>query len=379
MIEPDDGGRAALRVFAVAALAMAGFVFSITPLAGAFDDKLLDREWSVLRRFAVKPAPDDIIVVGIDPATVEAIAAPPGLWHEPLGLALARIAAARPRAMGLDYPLPERSFEAIRPGLDRALVAGLAAAARNGPFVAALNIDARTRSARRIHTPFLALLGDARLGIGLLARDDDGVTRRFSLVLPTEDGGFPTFAGRLCRALSKECGDGLIDYSLGAPVRYVSMKSVLEVQDPSVLERLFRDRIVLVGEAMPYADRVAVPVNLAAWEGAARDSPAIVVHAQSLRTALASAPQEAARPLSVLLLPLAALLFLIRDWRIALAALVLAAVVTLAGALGALRAGLFVAVAPVLATLFMAWLARAAAAYRSRRRTAEAPNIRHST
>ena len=379
MIETDDGGRAALRAFAVAALALAGFAFSITPLAGALDNRLLDREWALLRSFAPKPAPDDIIVVGIDPATVEAIAAPPGLWHEPLGLALARIAAARPRAIGLDYPLPERSFDAIRPGLDRALFVGLAAAARNGPFVAALNIDARTRSARRVHTPFLALLGDARLGIGLLARDDDGVTRRFSLVLPTEDGGFPTFVGRLCRALSRECNDGLIDYALGAPLRYVSLKSVFETQDVALLDRLFRDRIVLVGEAMPYADRVAVPVNLAAWEQAARDSPAIVVHGLSLRTALASAPREASRPLSVLLLSLAALLFLIRNWRIALAVTALAALAVVAGATAALRGGLFGSMAPELATLIAACLARATVAYRARRRTPGAPNIRHSS
>lgn len=379
MTEADDGASAALRAVAVAALALAGFVFSLTPAAGALDDKLLDRQWAFLRKFAPKPAPDDIIVVGIDPATVDAIAAPPGLWHEPLGLALARIAAVRPRAIGLDYPLPERSFEAIRPGLDRALFAGLAAAARSGPFVAALNIDARTRSARRIHTPFLALLGDSRMGVGLLARDEDGVTRRFSLVIPTEDGGFPTFVGRLCRALSKQCSDGLVDYSLGAPLRYVSLKAVLETEDAELLSRLFRDRIVLVGEAMPYADRIAVPVNLAAWETAAGDSPSIVVQAQSLRTALASAPREAAKPLTVLLLSLAALVFLFRDWRVALAAVALGGVAAFAGATFALRSGLFVGVGPVLATLLLAGAARAAFAWRARRRTPGAPNIRHST
>jgi CHASE2 domain-containing sensor protein len=379
MTEADDGASAALRAFAVAALALAGFVLSLTPLASALDDKLLDREWAFLRKFAPKPAPDDIIVVGIDQATVDAIAAPPGLWHEPLGLALTRIAAAKPRAIGLDYPLPERSFDSIRPGLDRALFVGLGAAARNGPFVAALNIDARTRSARRIHTPFLALLGDARMGVGLLARDDDGVTRRFSLVIPTEDGGFPTFAGRLCRVLSKQCSDGLIDYALGAPLRYVSLKKVLETEDTELLGRLFRDRIVLVGETMPYADRIAAPVNLAAWEAAASDSPSIVVQAQSLRTALAAAPREASKPLSVLLLSLAALVFLLRDWRVALAATALAGVAAFAGATFALRAGLYVGVAPVLATLLLAALARAAMAWRARRRTPAAPNIRHST
>ncbi|MEP7068864.1 MAG: CHASE2 domain-containing protein [Usitatibacter sp.] len=377
MTEADDGGRAALRAFAVAALALAGFALSLTPLSSALDDRLLDREWQLLRRFAPKPAPDDIIVVGIDPASVESIPAPPGLWHEQLGLALARIASAKPRAIGFNYPLPERSYDAIHPGLDRALLVGVAAAVRNGPFVAALNIDARTRSARRIHTPFLAALGDSRLGIGLLARDDDGVTRRFSLAIPTEDGSFPTFAGRLCRALSKECGDGLIDYSLGPALRYVPLRKVLETPDLTLLERLFRERIVLVGEVQPYADRIAAPVNLAGWEGPGRDSPAIVVHAQSLRTALASAPQEASRPLAVLLLSIAALAFLIRDWRVAFVAAGFAAVVAIVGALAALRSGLYIALAPALATLALATLARAATAWRARR-TSGTRNIRHS-
>ena len=116
---------------------------------------------------------------------------------------------------------------------------GLAAARENGPFVATLSIDARTRGARRIHTPFLALLQEERLGIGLLARDADGVTRRFSAALPTEDGAFPTFAGRLCRALERGCGDGLIHYALGKPFAYVPMHQVLETTDPAWLERAF--------------------------------------------------------------------------------------------------------------------------------------------
>jgi CHASE2 domain-containing sensor protein len=361
MLPPDDGGRTAMRVFAVAAVALAGFLFSLTPACRNLDDALLDVEWRVLRRLDPLPAPDDIIVVGIDPATVAAIPEPPGLWHASLGLALARIASAKPRAIALDFPLPERSFDGIVPNLDRALLVGLAAAAQNGPFVATLNIDARTRSARRIHAPFLALLGEARLGIGLLARDADGVTRRFSLLIPTEDGGFPTLAGRMCRALSKECGDGLVNYALGPPLKYVPLKSVIHTQDTVYLDKLFRDRIVLVGETQPFGDRVAVPVNLAGWEPAgARDSPAIVVHAQSLRTALlAAAPREASRPLIVLLVLAAALLYLMRDWRLALAALAVVAVLVLSGAILALRGGLYIPVAPVLATLALAWVARA--------------------
>jgi adenylate cyclase len=375
MDEPDDGGRAAMRGFAVAAIALAGLLFSFTPLSRSLDDSLLDREWRILRKFDPRPAPDDILIIGIDPASVNEIPEPPGLWHEPLGRVLARVAAAKPRAIGLDFPLPDRSYDSVRPGVDRTLLVGLAAAVQNGPFIAILNIDARTRSARRIHAPYLALLGESRLGLGLASRDADGVTRRYSLLVPTEDGGFPTLAGRMCRALSKSCGDGLINYALGPPLRYVSFKNVLELDRP-MLERLFRDRIVLIGETQPFSDRLAVPINLAGWEPIERDSPGVVVHAQTLRTALmAAAPNEASRPLAVLILSLTALTFLVREWRMALATGLLGAVLLCAGALVSLRAGLYVPIVPALGTLLLACAARVIVALRDKRR---APNIPHS-
>jgi CHASE2 domain-containing sensor protein len=378
MVEPVDGGRAASRAFAITAIAIAGFLLSLAPFTSALDDKLLDAEWRLLRKLDVRPAADDVIIVGIDPASVNAIAAPPGLWHEPIGRALARIAAAKPRAIGLDFPLPDRSYDAIHPGLDRVLFAGLAAAVENGPFVVTLSIDPQTRSARRIHTPFLALLGDSRLGIGLTAHDDDGVTRRFSLMIPTEDGGFPTLAGRLCKALSAKCSDGLIDYALGPPFRYVSFYDVLSIEDPMLMKQFFRDRIVLIGETQPYGDRVAVPLNLAGWEPPRGDSPGIIVHAVSLRTALTgAAPQEALRPVILLLVFIAALPFLVRDWRLALATAALCAICAFAGAILALRSGLFVPIAAALETLAVAWAACVILAWRARR--PHSRNIQHSS
>jgi hypothetical protein len=226
----DDGGSA-MRAIAVAALALAGLAFSLTPVAAYLDNTLLDAAWRILRRLDRSPAPDDIVIVGIDEASVAAIAEPPGLWHAALGQALSRLAGARPRAILFDFPLPDRSYDSVKPGVDRALFAGLAAALDTTPFVAALNIDPRTRSARNIHRPYLALLGEPRLGLGLVARDADGVARRFSLLVPTDDGGFPTVVGRLCRQLRVECVDGLIHYSLGKPFTYVPLKSLLQMSD----------------------------------------------------------------------------------------------------------------------------------------------------
>ena len=363
MDSAERGEAAPTRGFAVVALALAGLAFSFTPLADRIDLALLDAQWRTLRKFEVRPAPDDIVVVGVDEATVARVREPPGLWHEPLGKALARIASARPRAIGLDVALPERSFDDTRPGMDRVLMLGLAAARENGPFVATLSIDARTRGARPIHPPFLAMLREERLGIGLLARDADGVTRRFSVALPTEDGAFPTFAGRLCRALARACGDGLIHYALGKPFAYVPMHQVLETTDPAWLERAFRDRIVMVGETLPFTGRIDVPVDYAGWEPPSRDAPAIVVHAQSLRTALLdAAPREASRPLAMILAGLGALLFLMRDWRLAGVTGLLAAAGFFAAAVLALRAGLALPLAPALGTLLAAWIALAATA-----------------
>jgi len=348
--------------FALAAIALAGFLFSLTPFAERLDDAMLDVEWALLRKFAPKPAPDEIIIVGVDDASARSIGLPPGLWHEPVGRALERIAAARPRAIGIDFALPERSYESFHAGLDRPLIEGLVAARRNGALVASLTIDSRTRAARTIHAPFLAVLGEQGLGIGLLGRDADGATRRFSLAIPTEDGAYPTLAGRLCRALSKSCSDGLIDYAAGAPFRYVPLRDVLATRDEQFLSKLFRERIVLVGDVRA-ADRVAVPVNLAGWEDGGRVTPGVVVHAQSLRTALAGAPVEAARPISVLVLTLAALLVLMKDWRLALVTAALGTVAFVAVATFSLRSGVHIGVTAAILTLFASavasrWVAR---------------------
>jgi adenylate cyclase len=355
MERPRDGSEAVTGAFAVLALAAAGFAFSFTPLATRLDASILDREWAVLRAAGPRPAPDDIVIVGVDEASVRAVPEPVGAWNEPLGEVLVRIASAQPRAIALALPLPDRSLDALRPGLDRALLWGFAAARRNGPFVAALTIDARTRSARPIFPPYLAVVGEQGLGIDLWPRDADGVTRRFTLAIPTQDGGYPTLDGRLCALLSGKCNDGLIDFALGAPFRYVPFGQVLAMRDADRGRALFHDRIVLIGDAQRYTDRIAAPFNLASWEPAGADTPGIVAHAQALRTALlGAAGGEAARPISMLLVVAAALLLGVRRPRLVAVGVGLGAVALFAVAVVALRGGTFLPVAPALATLLAA-------------------------
>jgi len=348
MDHPEEGAGAAMAALLAALLALAGVAFSFAPLAERLDAWLLDRQWSVL--------------------SVAAIPQPLGVWNEPLGEVLVRIASAGPRAIALAVALPDRSLDALHPGLDRALLVGLAAARRNGPVVAAISIDARTRAARPIYPPYLAVLGEDGLGIDLMPRDVDGVTRRFSLAIPTEDGGFPTFAGRICMRVARHCGDGLIDFTLGAPLRYIAFHEVLAMRDAARVRELFADRIVLVGTAQRYAERIAVPFALAAWEPGARDVPGIVAHAQALRTALAgTAPQEVSRALPALLAMLAALPVLARRRRTALAAAGVGLVFLAALAVVALHGGRFVAVGSAMVTLVAAAAVSTYRAWRSGR------------
>ena len=365
MPRDDDGGRSATRALAVAALALAGLGFSVTPWCDRLDNALLDLQWQVLKRIDGRPAPDDIAIVGIDEASVRAIPEPPALWHVALGTALARVAAARPRAIALDFPLPERSYDGIKPGLDRALFDGLATAVETVPFVAALNIDPRTRGARLIHKPYLALLGESRLGLNLAARDPDGVARRFSLLIPTEDGGFPTMEGRLCRALKAECAEGLVHFALGKPYTYVPFRNVLAMTDEELPRRLFRDRIVIIGEAQAFGGRIEVPVNPAGWETESGSTPGVVLRAQTLRTALAgAAPREAPAPLRGLVITAAALLVLMRDWRMAALTGLLATLAATVASVTALRAGFYLPLGGLVATLLAAVAARAVLARR---------------
>jgi len=217
-------------------------------------------------------------------------------------------------------------------------------------------------AAREIHEPYLALLGESRLGLGLIARDPDGRVRRYSLLVPTEDGGFPTVVGRLCRTLKAGCTEGLVHFALGKPFTYVPLKNLLDMQDETLARRLFRDRIVLFGDTQPFTGRVEAPVNLAAWETEGGDTPAIVLQAQILRTALlGAAPREAARPLVVLLVAVAALLVLIEDWRMAAIAALAALLFGAAADVAALRSGVFVPPGAIVATLLAAVVLRAVA------------------
>ena len=355
----DDSPQPFTAWLGVAAIAIAGLALGLTPVAERLDLLALDASFGIIRAAGAKPAPDDIVIVGLDEATTRAVKEPLGIWHEPLGALLKKIASARPRAIGLDLVIADRSYESIRPGLDLALLEGLVAARDAAPFVLGLGIDARGE-ARPIHPPFVAVVGVQRLGLVVLGRDPDGVTRRFAPALPTEDGSFPTFFGRLCATLAKDCRAGLVDYALGPMYRYVPMQRVLEMTDEKGLARLFAGRIVLVGETQRFTDRIAQPVNLAGWEQGRSDAPGVLAHAQALRTAMHGHMIATAGPAFVMLLTaIAALLFLVRDWRLAFVGALLVSIAFATTSVVALRAGWYLPVMAAILTALLAATARA--------------------
>ena len=303
------------------ALITVGVMLAWVPAIRAIDLALLDAKFALLARLAPIPARDGIAIVGIDEASLDELAEPIALSHRTLGDALAALARARPRAVGLDVVLPDRSYDAFAPGADQALITGVVALRRVAPVVLGLAVRA-DGTPRPVHAPLIAAAG--RAGFAVLPQDDDGRIRRYDEQLDAGGGVVPTLVGEMARVLGTVPERGLIQYALGEGYGYVPLRDLLrwaaDGRDDELALR-FGGRPVLVGAVLPFEDRKRQPVPLARWERTL-DVPGVLVHAQALRTALAGATvREAPWPVTLALLVVAASLWFVRDWRWRLAAL----------------------------------------------------------
>jgi class 3 adenylate cyclase len=264
-----------------------GTLVHVLALAGAADLKLLDGGFALLRHVAPKAAPTPIAIVGIDEATLAAFPEPIALWHRNLGDILRALASVRPRAVGIDMELPERSYDFVRPGSDRELLAALLALRASAPLVIALGVG-QTGRVRAPHAAFLAAAGEAGSGLAVYPLDADQRVRRFDERVGEAGDAVPTFAGVMARRLGATAHAGWIDFSAGAAFEYVPAHTVHDwarnarMQD---LERAFAGRVVLIGSVLPFVDRHPLPVPLAAWESG-RAAPGVLLHAQALRSLL---------------------------------------------------------------------------------------------
>lgn len=268
-----------------------GFAFRLSPWAGWLDDKALDQQFRLLRSLAVKPAAQEVIVVGIDNDTFNALPEPMALWHPHIGKLFLAMSAAPAAAVSLDIVLPERSYNFLVPGYDRQLLSGLVALKGKVPVFLGQTVD-DTGHLRNLFPPLISLAGQDALGMVLIRPDGDGTVRRYQRYVAFGDTQILTLVGGMAEAFDLDMRDeGLIDYSVGEAMHYVSLQDVLawqEAGDTVRISETFVNRFVFFGAVLPFSDRHDVPVRLAAWEPDSYHVPGVLIHAQALRSVQSS-------------------------------------------------------------------------------------------
>jgi class 3 adenylate cyclase len=267
-----------------------------SPLADA-ERFAFDHQMRWLRALHPRPLADDVVVVGIDDDTEEEFTEPVALWHRHFAQVLHALARAKPRAVGVDIVLPERSFDRILPGSDLAMMRGLLDLKRSTVLVYVQTVDSRARIVP-VQPNYRNIVAPENLGIDQQLRDPDGVSRAFGPLRDREGEVVPTLVSQILRGIGVRAAEGYIDYSLGAPLDYVPIHKVKDMDDGALRAR-FGGRVVLVGTLIGSVDRWRLPVKLLAHdpgrraaeeedpEGrAAYNQPGVLVHLQALRSHL---------------------------------------------------------------------------------------------
>ncbi len=356
-----DGRIRQLGLAGVLAVGAAAAAFALSHPVTSLDLRFLDAQFAYSRGEGAPAGDDRVVVVGIDQRTVKAIDEPMSLWHARFGQFLAGLRVAKPAVIGLDVVLPDRSYEAVAPGLDSALVRGLILSRPAFPTLLAKSVDEGGQP-RPIYPAFVTAAG-TEPGYALWTPDDDGVFRRFDERLGERGEEVPTLAGQVVRALGKKPLPGYIDYGHGPAFDYVPFIDVLrsvEAGDTKGLRARFEGKVVFVGVVLPLLDMVRLPVALAAWGPTAESTPGVLLQAQAVRAMLADrileeTPAHLVAGLALLAALLAGLTGLPLAG-IAITALVVAAAVFASAA--QYRVGVFLPVTTIALAALAAWVVR---------------------
>ena len=288
-----------------------------------------------------RSAPEDIVVVGLDGASLREIGLRTPYPRSIHARLLERLTAGGARAVAYDFQFHGTTVESEDERL-------LEAIARTPRLVLATH-DVRGAPLRIPAGEDPGALG-ARVGNVGLITDSDGTIRR----APYTGQQAPSFAPQLVRALGHEVGPeefpALIDYR--GPPRTFRTFPFAGVLDGDVPAETFRDRIVVVGATDPIEkDTFQTPTS-------DKFMPGAEIHANAIATILAGFPlQRAPRWLDVLLVAvMAALVPLVtvgRSLKEGIAAAVVALAGFLVGAQLAFGAGHVLAVMPPLLALVL--------------------------
>jgi adenylate cyclase len=349
--------RRAIGFVLVFAAALAAHELRLTQ---TLEYSLLDREFTRLRETWPRPAPQNVVVVGIDEKSLTAAAEPFALWHPHLGRFFAAMAEAGPSVLGVDIVLPTHSYHELLPQYDQKLLAGVEALRGKAPLVLAQTVDEQGNF-RRIFPSLVSMAGADAFGSVVVCADDDNAVRRYGGTDCDRNAKLGRFAEKVAKHLGRDGPwRGWIDYTLGEPITYVPFHQVMQWidKDPEMLRRTFGGRPVLLGVNLRFEDRVRVPVPLAALEPLRLRVPGVMLQAQVLRSMLNNGLiQAAAAPLQWALLLAAALFWFGHGWIKAVAlALFLPGVYGLALLL--LWRGVHLEIAVVMLTAIGAYLAR---------------------
>lgn len=340
-----------------------GCLFQFSVLGERFDESLIDTHTRLLRHFFPRPLARDVVVVGVDEASAQFFKEPRSLWHRHLGDFLKGVSQGGATVVGLDWVLPDRSYNDILAGGDEALMTGILAARKKMPVVLAITVDSQGK-VRPILRKYELVAGEGGTGLALFPPDHDKAVRRFDESLNDNGPPVPTLVGQMVRKLGGVPGRGIIDYSVGEAFRPVPLHQVVEwvrAGDQARLLATFSGRPVLLGSVMPAEDRMLQPVNLLMGEDEGHLSPGVLAHAQTLRSVLGSG---LVKPLPVWLGLV--LMALTAGWfaaglpaRRALAAFLLGSVLLFVVSLGLFRLGSFLPLSGLFFCTFVALAGRA--------------------
>ena len=341
--------------------ALALGLMSTNALRG-LDLALYDLQMRWLRALAPSDLAQDVVVIGVDEAAYESIAEPYALWHRHLGELFTGLAAARPAVVGIATPLPVRSYEFLVKGIDAPLLDGIRRLRAVAPLVVGQPMGVGHRL-RPMAPELLAVTGSEALASLVICEDFDGTVRRLNQRRCVDEDRNAPFSHVMAKALGREGLDsGLIDYSAGAAIEYVPIKTVLSwIQQgrQAQLQALVQGRTVVVAGLLPTETRHRVPVSLTTWDRGSRSVPVAVVHVQALRSMLGRGLIEPVTATATWLLTLlAALLWFGRNGVGKILLLVSTVGLVLAGSTLALWHGYFLQAGGLLAVGALAFTAR---------------------